>query len=72
MLQQNNAMPIHSRLEHVLNAKNRLPPQLNTLFGLLFEQGMSEAQACEHLHVDIDSVKRDRTSLIRSLKAATA
>ena len=61
-----------SRLQHMLNAKERLPANLKALFDLLFVKGMSEEQVCAELKVDVQSVRSDRTALIRSLKTASA
>lgn len=59
-----------SRIAAMLNAKDRLPPRLRTLFDLLFVQGMTEEQVCSHLQLDQEALRRDKSSLLRSLKAA--
>ncbi len=61
-----------SRLGHLLSVKNRLPPQLKTLFELLFEDGMTEEQACQRLRVDRATLDQDRSTMMRSLKRAAS
>lgn len=58
-----------SRLQQVLNAKDRLPSNLKQLFELLYVQGYSEEQVSVTLRRDIDAIRTDRRALIRSLKA---
>lgn len=58
-----------SRLQQVLNAKDRLPSNLKQLFELLYERGFSEEQVSVRLRRDLDEVRTDRRALIRSLKA---
>jgi len=59
-----------SRLQQMLNAKDRLPANLRALFDALFVQGLSEEQACAKLSIDMDNLRGDKKTLIRSLRAA--
>lgn len=61
-----------SRLQQVLNAKERLPSNLKQLFELLYERGFSEEEASVELHCDINEVRSDRRTLIRSLRSPAA
>ena len=61
-----------SRIEMMLNAANRLPLQVRTLFQALYVRNLTEAQACEELGLT-EPVFRDRKqSLLRCLKAAAS
>lgn len=64
--------PISSKIMQMLNAKERLPERLKTLFDLLFIKGMTEEQAGAHLDVDAESITRDKQIMMKSLKAASS
>lgn len=66
------SMSSPSRVMQMLNAKDRLPEQLKTLFDLLFIKGMTDEQASRHLKVDADAISRDKSTMMRSLKAASS
>jgi len=61
-----------SKVMQMLNAKERLPERLRNLFEILFVEGLSEEQACLRLHVDHDALAQDKSTMIRSLIAASA
>lgn len=60
-----------SRLAMIFTAKDRLPQRLKTLFDLLFVEGITEEQACVRLSMDREAILKEKTALIRSLKAAS-
>lgn len=60
------------RILNMLNAKERLPERLRTLFELLFLKGMTESQASEYLQLDIDAIHAEKNIMMRTLKAAAS
>lgn len=61
-----------SRLVQIYNAIESLPESMQTLFKLLFVHGLSDAQVAARLHIDEDGLGRQKSQLMRTLKAAVA
>ncbi len=61
-----------SRIQQMLNAKDRLPEPLRRIFDALYVRGLAEEQACEALQISQEALTNGKQTLIRSLKAATA
>lgn len=61
-----------SRIELMLNAKQRLPKNLSELFEALFQRNLTVPQACEQLNLTPAELDDAKTSMLRRLKAASA
>ena len=61
-----------SRVEQMLTATKRLPSELQRLFDALYVKGLSEASACEELHMSPEALNASKQSMFRSLKAAAS
>lgn len=61
-----------SLLAQMLNAKERLPQNLKTLFEMLYVQGLSDEQVRERLNLQPEVFARDKSCMLRSLKAVAS
>lgn len=61
-----------SLLAQMLNAKERLPQNLKTLFEMLYVQGLSDEQVRERLKLPPEVFARDKSCMLRSLKAVAS
>ena len=62
----------HSRVLEMLNVQRRLPVQQQKLFDALFVEGLSEDSASARLAIPVGELQSQRSSMLKSLRAAVA
>ncbi len=62
----------HSRVLEMMNVQRRLPPQQQKLFDVLFVEGLSEDSASARLSIPVGELQSQRTSMLKTLRAALA